>query len=86
MTDVLIELLDYDNDMRGEHSAAEMEQAIRRDGWDDFCFDLHAGSLETGYWRWIPKAPGSGASYDCYLSPAQPGRGAFLATVVTVAV
>lgn len=36
MTDVLIELLDYDNDMRGEHSAAEMEQAIRRDGWDDF--------------------------------------------------
>lgn len=67
---------------KGEHTEDAMRDAVRRHcGYDerdpvDFVF------IETRHFRWIPEPPDSGAGYDQRLERSQPGRGAFIATLV----
>lgn len=85
----LIELFDdYETAflMKGERTPAEMEKAVREQhGWPDYEFS-DRDHIQTRVYRWIPTPPGRDAWYDYYLHPSKPGRGAFLATLLSIAV
>jgi len=61
---------------RGHHDAAAFVAAITAEYGG---LDGMTGQVETGYWRWVPCAPGGDVDMRC-IETRQPTRGAFPVT------
>ena len=69
---------------RGEHSADAMIDAIRK--WCGYSDNdlVELVRIETRCFRWVPMPPGSDADYSIRLETSNPGRGAWIGTLVEV--
>jgi len=69
---------------KGAHSAEAMIDAIRR--WCGYSDNdlVELARIETRCFRWVPMPPGSDADYSIRLETSNPGRGAWIGTLVEV--
>jgi len=66
---------------KGNWGAGDMIDQIRWQWDDDFEFSKYC-SIETKIFRWVPEPPALELPWKQRLEPSEPGRGAFLATVI----